>query len=201
MKTQPTLTTQRLILRPFTLDDAPEVQRLAGEKDVAAMTLRIPHPYPDGLAEEWINTHPENFKQGKDVCFAIALSVNQQLIGAIGLEINQDFAKAEMGYWIGQPFWGAGHCTEAAQALLTYGFNDLNLNRIQASHLCKNPASGRVMQKLGMIHEGTQRQAVKKWSHFEDIELYHLLQSEWRNSTPGVSAHPRSLDSASLHSR
>ena len=201
MKTQPTLKTQRLTLRPFRLDDASEVQRLAGEKEVAAMTLRIPHPYPDGIAEEWINTHPENFQQGKDVCFAIALSDDQPLIGAIGLEINQDFAKAEMGYWVGKEFWGVGHCTEAAQALLTYGFNDLKLNRIQAHHLCKNPASGRVMQKLGMIHEGTQLQAVKKWGRFEDIETYRLLQCEWRNSPPGVSAHPRSLDAASLYSR
>jgi RimJ/RimL family protein N-acetyltransferase len=68
----PTLTTERLILRPFTLQDAPAVKDLAGEREIAATTANIPHPYQDGMAEEWINTHQEAFDKGEGVTFSIA---------------------------------------------------------------------------------------------------------------------------------
>ena len=98
---QPTLHTQRLILRAFTLADAPDVQRLAGAREIAAMTLTIPHPYQDGMAEEWIKTHPKAFNEGKDVNLAIVLRDTGLLCGAIGLGINQEHNHAELGYWIG----------------------------------------------------------------------------------------------------
>jgi RimJ/RimL family protein N-acetyltransferase len=101
------------------------------------------------------------------------------LIGAMGIHISQSHNRAELGYWIGVPYWNQGYCTEAARAVLRYGFETLGLNRIQARHLARNPASGRVMIKIGMRHEGTMRQAVIKWEAYEDIKLYAILRSEY----------------------
>jgi len=183
MKKQSTLYSKRLMLRPFDLTDTKEVQRLAGDRAIADTTLEIPHPYEDGMAEQWISTHHEKFEEGRTVVFAIVLRKSKKLIGAIGLEIVQRFERAELGYWIGRPYLGNGYCTEAARAVLEYGFTTLNLNRIHAYHFKRNPASGKVLQKLDMMHEGYARQHVKKWDVFEDIELYGMLKEDWGKGT------------------
>lgn len=177
--TQPTLNSPRLTLRPFAPTDAATVQALAGERTIADTTLNIPHPYEDGMAEDWIASHEEQFRDGSNVIFAIADKEYNQLLGAVSLRIATALRKAELGYWVGVPYWNRGYATEAAGALLAYGFDELDLNRIAAQHLSRNPASGRVMQKLGMRHEGTLRQATMKWGEFEDLELYSILRSEW----------------------
>jgi RimJ/RimL family protein N-acetyltransferase len=184
MTTIPTLTTERLLLRPFSMDDAPAVKDLAGEYEIAATTANIPHPYEDGMAEAWIGTHQEAFEKGEAVSFAIALRSGGQLLGAIGLGINQANSLAEMGYWIGKPYWNRGYCTEAAGAVLEYAFSELGLNRVQARHMTKNPASGRVMQKIGMQYEGRLRQQIKRWEAFEDAEMYAILREDYRSRKP-----------------
>src|SRR3954453_17094331 len=107
------LATERLLLRPFTLDDAPSVQRLVSAYEIAENTLLIPHPYPDGAAAEWIAKHD---KTPKNPVFAIAL--DGEAIGAIGLDVAPDHDRGEIGYWIGVPYWGRGYMTEAAHAVL-----------------------------------------------------------------------------------
>src|SRR4030042_366648 len=176
------LQSERLTLRPFVLDDAINVQRLAGDHSIADTTLNIPHPYEDGMAEQWISTHKMKFESGENVHYAITLQSTEELIGAIGfVVINRRFDQAEVGYWIGRPYWNKGYCTEAGHTLLNYGFDDLMLNRIHAFHFRRNPASGRVMQKLGMIKEGLLRQHVKKWDVYEDIVTYGMLRQDWIN--------------------
>ncbi len=182
MAERPTIETERLILRPFTMDDAPEVQRLAGEWDIASTTGNIPHPYEDGMAEEWIGTHQERFDKGELVNFAITHREEGFLIGAVGLGTNKQDESAGLGYWIGKPYWNNGYCTEAARIVLQHGFEVVGLNRIYATHFSRNPASGRVMQKIGMRHEGCLRQHFKKWGSFEDMEYYGILRSEYAGS-------------------
>ncbi|AKG24629.1 GNAT family N-acetyltransferase [Calothrix sp. 336/3] len=177
---QGTLQTQRLILRPLTLEDAASVQKLAGEREIAANTLSIPHPYLDGMAEEWIQTHPQLFQEGKAVFFGVGIKETGELCGVIGLGINSEHQRAEMGYWIGKPCWGKGFCTEATAELLRYGFVELGLNRIHACHFRRNPGSGRVMQKIGMKYEGSHRQHIYKWGEFEDTINYAILKDEWQ---------------------
>ena len=171
-ETQPTLTTERLILRPFSPNDAPAIQRLAGDRAVADTTERIPHPYENGMAETWIATHSQQFRDLKECTFAIVLKDGQQVIGAVGLTLTMAHARGELGYWIGREFWNRGYCTEAARAVVEYGFSVLGLHRIHARHLTRNPASGRVMAKLGMQHEGRLRHHTRKWDVFEDVDLY-----------------------------
>ena len=155
------------------------MQRLAGAREIAATTLNIPHPYQDGMAEQWIRTHRPAFENGTSANFAVVTRREATLCGAIGLRINPQDQNGELGYWIGVPYWGQGFCTEAAAKIVEYGFRGLNLHRIHAAHLRHNSASGRVMRKIGMVHEGRLRQHVCKWGVFEDLEKYGLLASEW----------------------
>ncbi len=178
MQERPTISTTRLVLRPFTLADAPEVQRLAGERDVASTTLHIPHPYEDGMAEQWISRHQEVFETGKRIDVAVTLRLTKALLGAISLSLHHSDVNAEVGYWIGKPFWNQGYCTEAAQAVVRYGFEQLGLHRIYAHHMTRNPASGCVMLKIGMSHEGCLRQHIHKWGIFEDVNVYGILRGD-----------------------
>jgi ribosomal-protein-alanine N-acetyltransferase len=177
----PSLQTDRLVLRPFSFDDAADVKRMAGEPAVADTTLNIPHPYAEGMAEEWIGTHQSEFDSGKGVTFAITLRRSGELVGAIGLVKNARFNRAEMGYWVGQPYWGKGYCTEAAKAVIAYAFDEMGLNKIHAYYFVRNPASGRVMEKAGMQYEGYLRQHVIKHGVYEDIKVYAILQDVYEN--------------------
>jgi ribosomal-protein-alanine N-acetyltransferase len=178
--TRPTIETERLVLRPFRLDDAPEVQRLCGAREVAAGTLTIPHPYPDGAAEAWIGGHAEAFESGKSVELAIELRADRALVGAIGLVFEREQERAELGYWIGVPYWRRGYATEAARAMLDHAFAERGLNRVYAFHFTNNPASGRVLQKIEMTHEGTRRRHSLKWGEYLDSEAYGMLRSDWQ---------------------
>lgn len=178
MCTQPTLYTDRLACRPLTLADAADVQRLAGEHDIADMT-QIPHPYEDSVAEKWIRSTHEEFEKEEGATFAITLREEGSLIGAIGLGRKDAHGTAELGYWVGKPYWHRGYCTEAARAVLGYGFHELCLHRIYAYHFRRNPASGRVMQKIGMQHEGDYPKEARKCGIFEDLVLYGILKSDF----------------------
>lgn len=144
------LTTKRLLLRSFVLQDAPRVQEIAGDKRVADTTLTIPHPYPEGAAEEWILKILDKADKGEAYVFAITLKATEEVIGAIGLQIHKEFNSAEMGYWIGVPYWNKGYATEAASAVIEFGFNEMMLNKIHAHHMGNNESSGKVMIKNGM---------------------------------------------------
>lgn len=171
----PTLTTARLVLRPYALADAPEVQRLAGAREIAATTLAMPYPYPDGLAETWIGTHAAAWAERRTLTLAVTLEADGTLIGTVGLALAMEDCRGELGYWIGLPWWNRGFATEASRAVVDFGFGSLGLHRIMARHLARNPSSGRVMEKLGMTREGILRDHVLKWGEFEDLVVYAVL--------------------------
>ena len=178
----PLLYTRRLLLRPFELTDADAVQRLAGDKEVAAMTLNVPHPYLDGMAESWISTHMETCSKGMGVTLAVVSKGGPDiLVGCISLLGKQEH-EAELGYWIGKDSWGQGFCTEAAGTLLGYGFSPspqgMGLQRVRGRHLGSNPASGRVMQKIGMQNVGMNEARIEKWGKLEDEVIYELCRGE-----------------------
>ena len=175
----PALETPRLRLRAFTPADAADVERLAGERAIADTTLNIPHPYPPGAAQAWIATHGPAWQARRSLTCAITLRSSGALAGAVGLVLTPEHALAELGYWIAVPFWGRGFATEAARRLVGFGFSELGLHRVQARHLVRNPSSGRVMQKLGMVFEGVFRDGVRKWDRFEDVAMYAILAPEW----------------------
>lgn len=179
MSEQPTLSTRRLILRPLAPEDAKAVTLFAGDRRIADTTLLIPHPYSENAAEAFISGVTKDWTDGKSAVFAITWAGTGELCGTIGLSVDRKHDRAEMGYWVAVPCWGGGVCTEAAAKVLEFGFTALNLHRIHAHHFTRNPASGRVMQKLGMKHEGRLREHVKKWDQYEDVEVYGIQRQEW----------------------
>lgn len=176
---EPKFETERLRLRFFELSDAERVRELAGDKAISDTTLHIPYPYEKGMAEEWISTHRIKFESGESIHFAIILKTTDELIGAVGLIIDKGSNRAELGYWIGKEYWNRGYCTEAAGAIVDYGFGQLFLRKITASHFSGNLSSGKVMSRIGMKEEGCLRKHVAKNSKFEDLVVYGILREEW----------------------
>lgn len=175
--TIPTLKTPRLTLRPFNLDDAKEVQRQAGHPDVAATTATIPHPYLDGMAEQWITGHAISFEAGTDVAWAMTMADSGKLVGCISLMgISRTHKRGEVAYWVGKEFWGQGFCTEATKAVIQYSFEKLDLVRVTSRHMHSNPASGKVMLKAGMQQEGILRKDYSKNGQFVDMVVYGILR-------------------------
>jgi RimJ/RimL family protein N-acetyltransferase len=175
----PVLSTPRLVLRPFTQADAPRVQTLASEYEVALNTARIPHPYPKGAAEAWIAENEAEIAAGKCACFAIVEQATGDVIGAIGFCLEPQHRRAELGYWLGSAYWNRGYATEAARAILEWAFRELGLERVHAYHYARNVASGRVLQKIGMQREGLLRRHILKWGEFVDEVVYGILRDEF----------------------
>ena len=184
MRSAPPLLTERLLLRSFILEDATDVQRLAGDRDIAATLTNMPYPYEDGMAEKWIRFCYKRFEKDEALNFAITLRTDKNLIGGIALRLDQENENGEIGYWIGKPYWNRGYCTEAAKAVVAYSFKVLKLNRVHAKHFKRNVASGRVLKKIGMQYEGCFRQHVKKWDNFEDLMGYGMLKADYDSLAP-----------------
>lgn len=172
------LETDRLLLRPFELFDAKQVQLLAGDKEVASTTLAIPHPYPDGAAEQWIEASRHAAENGDRYAFAIVRKEDDVLLGNLSIGIARHHKRAELAYWIGKPYWGQGYATEAARRIVQFGFKELELNRIHAAAMTRNPASYKVMINVGMKYEGTFPQHIMKWEQYEDLVYYGMTQSD-----------------------
>lgn len=140
-----TIPTARLKLRPLRAEDAPRVAIFAGEWDVARMLARVPHPYSERDARDFI--------AGAAVGKALAIVHANGVIGVIGLDPAGE-GQTELGYWLGKPFWGRGFVTEAGQAVIAASLQSCPTLSVIASHFQDNPASGHVLAKLGFTPTG-----------------------------------------------
>ncbi len=139
-----------IVLRHFRPDDATGVQQLASERAVSDTTAVVPHPYRDGIAEAWIATHENDRASGRQYTFAVVRAVDELLVGAIALRPVAD-EHENVGYWIGRQYWGHGYATAATRAVIALAFSCLDCQQITASHLVRNPASGRVLENCGLV--------------------------------------------------
>lgn len=169
---QPIIETENLILRPYTLADSQMVAKLAGDIRVAETTLNIPHPYNEELAKEWISTHQYNWLNRKGISYAVILKSASQLVGTVSL-VSILGEKAELGYWVAHQFWGNGYCTEAALALVIKAFEDFSISVIIAEHLSSNPASGKVMMKIGMVKIDDIKKP-NRYGFLTEVEVYKI---------------------------
>ncbi len=176
------LETERLWLRLPALTDAEMIQTLVGDRRIAETTLNIPYPYPDDMALHWVNAVHGALATGRGVSFVLVGKSDHALMGAISFRENTVLSQAEMGYWIGVPYWGQGYMTEAARRVIQYIFEERNMNRVYATHFTSNPASGRVMLKAGMRYEGTQREHVMKWGEPLDLACYGILRRDYEEN-------------------
>lgn len=139
--------TERLLLRPGWAEDAPALASAIGDEAIARNTARIPWPYAQGDAEQFLALPIEPLRPH----FLIFRRSDARLVGGIGL---QGEAVAELGYWIARDAWGQGYATEAGRAVIALADQSLRLPRLVASHALDNPASGRVLAKLGFVPGG-----------------------------------------------
>ncbi|TXJ00840.1 MAG: N-acetyltransferase [Chryseobacterium cucumeris] len=174
MEKFPVLQTERLILSQLEEKDIPFIVELLQHRIFSDLTSNIPYPYVENDARSWVKMSKEAFENNTGYTFAIR-NKEGQIIGAIGLH-DRDDDKAELGYWIGIPYWNKGYITEAAKAIIDFGFNELKLNKIFATHFPHNPASGRIMEKAGMEQEAVLIKEVKKDGEYFDLVRYCILK-------------------------
>ena len=183
MNNFPTLSTARLILSQPTVSDVEEVVFHANStSEIAENTLTFPYPYREEHAHFWFKMAEEGFQKKEAFIFGIREKENLKLIGGIGLHLDLVNNKAEVGYWLGKSFWNKGYVSEALQRVLQFGFEELNLNKIYASHFPHNPASGKVLQKNGFEFEGILKQEVLKNGQFLDLHRYAIFQEKYLSS-------------------
>lgn len=146
---RPELGTRRLLLRRPEPGDAAAIVRIVGDRAVASRLSRVPHPYGAEDAAFFLAEVVPN-----EWTWAITLAGAPGLIGCVGLTPGARADTAELGYWLAPDHWGAGIMTEAARAVAAFGFDTLGLSTLLSGYFAENPASGRVLEKLGFIEAG-----------------------------------------------
>ncbi|WP_374966774.1 GNAT family N-acetyltransferase [Lysinibacillus sp. RS5] len=169
------ITTERLVLRLFQTSDAETVATLCNNYNIYKSTLYLPFPYSLDDALSWIEFHYDNFIEDFSYEFAVTDKETGDLFGTIGLSNKKDFNQGELAYWIGEPYWGKGYATEAAQAIVQFAFEEKKLHKVFARYFSSNPASGKVMEKIGMKQEGILKDHVIKDGKYEDIVYYGII--------------------------
>lgn len=178
----PRLETDRLILRPLQMDDAKDMYAYARDPEVSR------HVLWDAHKSIWETRHflrfaRNQYRRGFPGSFAMELKESGRMIGTIGfMWVNPDYKSAEVGYSLSRDYWNRGLMTEALEATLRFGFEELKLNRIEAQHDTENPASGKVMAHCGMQFEGVMRSRVMNKGVFRDVAVYAILKNDWQKS-------------------
>ncbi|MBV8454672.1 MAG: GNAT family N-acetyltransferase [Deltaproteobacteria bacterium] len=166
---------EQIILRAWRNSDVSSLVRYANNRKIW-INLRdiFPHPYTQAEAEKWIAICESN--QGPTANFAIELQ--SEAIGGIGCRLLDDVncKTAEIGYWLGEPFWGRGIATAALRQTTEYTFQTFSLERLQASVFEWNPASARVLEKAGYVLEGRLRRSIFKDGRLADSLLYARIR-------------------------
>ncbi|GLX66744.1 N-acetyltransferase GCN5 [Paenibacillus glycanilyticus] len=160
--------------------DAEAIQSLANDKELADTTLGIPHPYPEGAAFHFVQARRDAALRGDGYSFAVKRKEDGAFLGIVGLHVNKTHHMGELAYWIGKPYWRNGYCSEAAERVLQFAFDELMLNRVYAAAMTRNPASYKVMEKIGMKFEGILRSHIRKGECYEDLRHYGLLRTDAR---------------------
>jgi RimJ/RimL family protein N-acetyltransferase len=145
---QPVVTTERLVLRRPRLSDAKRIAELANDHEVARMMSSMPWPYALSDAEAFLAA--QDAKPGRD--FVIEHPA-EGVVGVAGFKFDA-LGRAELGYWLGRPYWGCGFATEAARGALVWASRDWKKRAIIARHFTDNPASGEVLCKAGFLYTG-----------------------------------------------
>ncbi|MFC7392645.1 GNAT family N-acetyltransferase [Scopulibacillus cellulosilyticus] len=178
------LETKRLVMRSYEKMDAESIFKVVSNREIAATTINIPHPYPRETADWWVNHVRDNIDKGTAYQFGLFKKDNpDEYIGNCGLvSISKEHNNGELGYFIDPGYWNKGYGTEACIKVLEFGFKVLGLERIYGKCMAKNFASKRVMEKSGLNDEGIAKNAVLKWGKYEDVCTLGLIRSDWTST-------------------
>ena len=177
----PTLETERLRLRPFTLDDEAAVFALASDPAVARF-VRFEAHRTRAETRAFLKLVQQHYEYGDPFAWAIILREDGRLIGSCGFVSQSPECKsAEIGYWLGKPYWSKGYAVEAARALVRFGFEQMGLERIEAKCFLENHAGQRVIERLSMRFEGTDRSEMIK-GEYPELRVYAIARQDWRGN-------------------
>lgn len=179
------LQTERLLLNSLSYQDIPKIIEYLQNPKISENVINIPFPYSEKDAIFWINSANQGRKNAEAYNFAIRLKndKDKNFIGGIGFTLDKRHNKAELGYWIAEPFWNTGFVSEAVGKILEFGFEILELNKINSTHFLHNPASGKVMIKNKMIKEAELKEHFKKSNQYLDVIQYRLTREEYQNQS------------------
>ena len=174
----PVLETDRLILRPVLNRDAKDIFAYASDPEVARYVLWEPHRTVADT-RSYIRYMRALYRRGFPASWAVTLRETGRVIGTVGfMWYSEASCSAEVGYSFSRAFWNRGIATEALSAVIRSVFASLPVNRLEAQHDLRKPASGRVMEKCGMRKEGILRQRMKNKGEFIDTVLWSILRSD-----------------------
>jgi [ribosomal protein S5]-alanine N-acetyltransferase len=168
--------TPRLLIREIKITDGQAILSAVACPEIDSMHNHEFKTIPD--IQRYISVLDQEYKNKKYRTLAIAQKTTNQLVGSITIDIHKYFPRAELSYWIGMPYRNQGYATEAVKAVVDYGILTLNLGRIQATHHINNPASGRVLEKAGMVYEGTLRRYYELNGVSLDEKMYSTIRSD-----------------------
>ena len=171
----PVLHTERVILRQVRYSDAASMFAYSSDDEVARYVLWEPHRSRLDSVEA-IRELKRQYRHGWPSSYAIVLQETGAMIGTIGyMWLNTENCSAEIGYSLSRAYWNRGYMTEALKALIRFSFETLRLHRLEAQHDIRNPASGKVMQKAGMIREGTLTDRIYNKGQYCTVALYATI--------------------------
>ncbi|MBN1844087.1 MAG: GNAT family N-acetyltransferase [Sedimentisphaerales bacterium] len=180
----PILAGKRVLVRRLKAADAEDLHRHLGNREIGRWLIGLPQPYTRQIAARFIRWSQRQSRLQKEFHLGIVLQSTQKVIGGVGLKrVDTQHRCAELGFWIGKPYWNQGLTTEAARLLLDFGFRRQGLHRIYAHTFDKNIASRRVLEKCGFQLEGVMREAVVRHHQRRAFCNYGILKSEYRNES------------------
>jgi len=176
----PTIDTKRLTLRRMTMADADDVFAYSSDPEVSRHVLWDAHrSVHDSRA--YLRYILRQYRANEPSSWGIELHSTGRMIGTIGfMWWNREYRSAEVGYSLSRDYWNHGLMTEALRAAIRFGFDEMQLHRIEAQHETANPASGRVMEKVGMRKEGVLRGRLYNKGRYVDVALYAILRGDPR---------------------
>jgi 8-oxo-dGTP diphosphatase len=154
------LESERLLLRPYLREDAPEIARLLNDPEMARFLMVIPHPFVEFDARQLVKAAWRRLTAGRGFDLLITLKADGRPIGSIGIGLHDEGTRGELGFWVGRAYWGRGFASEAACRIVDFAIERLGVERFTGTAAADNPASLALLAKLGFRETGHGRKRV-----------------------------------------
>ena len=174
-----TITIDNFYIRPLHKSDADSIVKYINDAEIHRNTASIPYPYTKKDAKKSLTDSSKHWNAGSAYRFGIV--IKDEVVGCCSLDsVHQKDRNAELGYWLGRPFWGQKIMSRVTKAVVAFGFNQLKLHKIIVKHKESNIASQRIIEKLGFVYEGTERESHLRDGKWCNCRVYSLLESEFK---------------------
>lgn len=174
------LESENYFLGPFEKSDCPRIADLCNNIKIYRNNLSLPYPYSLQDALDWVDYLDQAMDPNRFMALAIRDKKHGQVLGCLSMEFSQVHRRVEVGYWLGEPYWNKGIMTEVLKRVIKYVFEERNYHKVYGTHFSYNQASGRVMEKAGMVYEGTLKGHLKRQDEYIDLVCYGLTVKDYK---------------------